>query len=643
MLSVVVAPGSAQAATAPYLGLRASDTTVETGEQVKLSGRAVRLPVGRRVKVQRSTGDGTWSTLQTTRVRGDHTWRAVTTPRVGAQRYRVRAYHRTGPVISRTLRVVATSPAPPPPPSPSTPTVTLTWSHQLLRVAGAEGAYWHNDLSGMVTDSAGEVAVLQKFDGGTWVPTGRTETVGDDGSYRFFFLDWQLRNVQLRVCVGATETHTEGCSAPIQTDDSDFVADVDLHSITSTIREESSPDGTVTHYQEAVLTGSTDLPAGVSIGAQYRIPGQDEWLALDGGLLPNTGEFTLTVRTPPDATEVRLGVSNWGDVARSFSEQVLPYELKPFHVDLDDPPLRIENIPVGRGALVKFDAEAGQVFHAIAYEGGNILLNEWVEGPDGTRVEETPLDTGSYRSTWYFRAETAGQHTFVISSAQQWQWAGAVPDLFTPTRVNGPAHHSTFMSTERHYQVAEYHFTGAAGQVVTLPRNNGSNDCASVDLLAAGDYENRLPRLFGPPWEIPMIWKLPADGEYFYRITPCQGHTVSYLLQSPAPTEQHLEVTNDIQEFTLPPGGWAKLTFEARAGDHIRIEMTNHPSRELGSPDYWAFDGIGARQLTAPDGTELPLDFEAPQTGTYTLWAEQGTYSAPATSTWRVLLREVHP
>lgn len=613
------------------LGAVTHDVDVTTGTvRTTTDGTTTGLPEGTGLRREIQRVDGTWARHGWTAVDADHTWSDTF---AGSHDMRLRyTAPAAGPrrAASSVIFVVD---------GRWTPTVTIEHTRELLRVDGADGAHWHNDVRGTAAGSAEEEVVLQKFDGTQWVLTEHRAPVADDGSYRFFFLDWTLRNVLLRVCLPASGARREGCSAPVTTDDSPFYADVQLDSVTSTIREATSPDGPV-HIQEAVVTGSTDLPPGVRIDVRYRHPGQ-EWKGFHGAILATTGEFTLTAPTPPDGTEIDLVVPAVGDVARVESD-VLSYELKPFRIDLNDPPLRIANIPTQRGALLEFDAAAGEILHPRVYKNANVPVDEWIEGPDGTRIERHPIDLPSWEGSWYHQAPTAGRYTLVLSSAQAWQWTNATADVLTPVRSYGPSYHDTTVRTEKEFQTAEYHFQGVAGQVVTLFRHTWSKVCADVDLIPAANYNEPLPRMFGPTFDSGQIWRLPADGEYLYRVTPCSHQTVSYRLWSPPPVTQHLEVSKDVQEVAVPAGAWFKLTFEAQAGDHIRLEMTDDPTLEMGSADRHVVGGVHVRHMLAPDGSTVPWDFTAEQSGTYTVWAEQAGYDTDTDSVFRVLLRELN-
>lgn len=616
------------------LGEVTHDVDVTTGTvRTTTGGTTTGLPEGTGLRREIQRVDGTWARHGWTAVDADHTWSDTF---AGSHDMRLRyTAPAAGPRLAASSVIFVVD-------GRWTPTVTIEHTRELLRVDGADGAYWHNDVRGTAAGSAEEEVVLQKFDGTQWVLTEHRAPVADDGSYRFFFLDWTLRNVLLRVSLPASGARQEGCSAPVTTDDSPFYADVRLDSVTSTIREATSSDGPV-HVQEAVVTGSTDLPPGVYFAVRYRHPGQN-WRFLQGARSSTTGEFTLTARTPPDATEIGLVVPAAGDVAAVESHDVLSYELKPLQIDLNGPPLRIVNIPTERGALLEFDAVAGEVLHARVFENANVFVDEWIVGPDGTRIEQHPIDLPSWAGSWYHQAPTAGRYTLVLSSAQAGQWTNARADILTPVRTHGASYHDTTVTTEEEFQTAEYHFEGVAGQVVTLFRHTGSKVCADVDLIPASNYNEPLPRKFGPTFDSGQIWQLPADGEYLYRVTPCSHQTVSYRLWSPPPVTQHLQVSQDVQEVAVPAGAWFKLTFEARAGDHIRLEMTDDQTREMGSADRHVVEGVHAHQMTAPDGsTVLPWDFTAEQSGTYTVWAEQAGYDTDTDSVFRVLLRELHP
>jgi hypothetical protein len=616
------------------VGVKASRTSVDLGESVRLSGAASGIPVGRRVVVQRRAADDSWSPVTTARIRKTHTWRARVEPEAGHQDYRARVMLRSGTATSRSITVAASW----------QPEVTIEHSQQLRNIPDSEYALWFHRLGGMAEDGEGDRVRLQVLDEGSWRSTGHVDRVGADDTFALgFWAEPPLRDALVRVCLPRDGLRRASCSPVVSTGSEPLVPQLDLVSAVSSIRED--PTGVVIprQVQEVQLSGHTNLPAGVGVEFSYRVPGTQVWEFLHRHRLPNTGAFTITTRTPPDGVEVRMTVEGMSDISEAVSEPV-GYTMKPFQVSLGDPALVISNVPTYRGALLEFEADAGQVLHLVSTRDGNVSIRQKVEGPDGAVLEQKEIQV-PFTAPWvvpYYVAPTGGTYQLVVFSDQYGSWAGATAYAVAPEVWSGPATHDTIVTTSFMKQTAEYRFAGTAGQVVTLFRQDHGESCGYVDLIQGSDVESPVPALLGPVESYGQIWQLPADGEYRWRVAPCRDATLDFRLWSVAPAEKELTVTNREQVTTAPAGAWLKWTFRLDVGDHVRLEWTDSPDRELGTENV-AMDGVNSYRLFAPDGSSLPFDFTATQAGTYTFWGEQAGYGDDAASTFRVLLRRMNP
>lgn len=599
-----------QARVGSAVSITAARPVVEYGERVRLRGEVEgRWARGTTLVVQqRTTGEDDWVRFGSTTVERDNDWRLSRTAVRGSTDYRAVARGPAGPERSRAVTVVARW----------TPRVTASIDREL------DENYWLYTITGRVRGAEGAGATLWSNWTGTWRPMTEYARVRADGRYR---LDFQFTvEGQVRVCVRKDPDvgRKTACSADLTPDTSRFPAKLEITDLVSGVDEIGDGDlQHVTVYDQYSEVGvDTTMPSGSMIRFETRARGTAEWSTHFSIPTNATGTFTLRLPPFPDGSEVRA-VPDGGAIDAGPST-IWPFDLTPIEVSLDQVPYEITNIAPIRGAELLVDFEQGQVFHAFV-AGLDPQADLAVQLPDGTPLLPTRLTASNDVHEWvdYFIAPRSGTYTVALSSKYVFR-VGASARITSPRRSSGPAYGDALV-TPAARSTAEHHFTGDAGQVITLdPFAAADTTCGRYDLLAADDRDHPLTTV-EPPW-LPlhgstMFFVLPTDGDYLWRVWteyPCYN---PQRLRTVAPTMVAATAGRSPFEVEVAPGGWMGVTFEADAGDHIWVQTVGSPGYDFLHDDDFPPQSFERAFVTAPDGSVIPPDFVAGTAGTYTYWA----------------------
>jgi hypothetical protein len=590
------------------LTIDSRDERVLFGETVSLFGRTRGLPAGATVYVQRRMPDGPWKTIARARVRADRSWARTVDTRRGTQDFRLVAFQGRGTTFSAPETVVAMW----------RPHVSAQVERRLER------NWWNHVVSGRAPHLGGTTAFVELDSGDGWQPAAQEVPLARDGT--FSFIPEGARGKRLRVCTPRSVERYRACSGAVFVDVTPFASELELTKVESVI-DTVGPDslGSYTHTQFVVLTLQTNLPAGTTVRIEHRLRSDQEWIDISEEPIPGSGVVDLPLWTFPDDSEVRVSVDPTPDV-EPVTTATHPYDLAPIEVELDGRPFTVKHIPTDRGGLLRFFAEAGQVIHPRVLDAMRYYLDYELLDPDGEVVPPSLIDMGNRPEVSFYLARESGWYTLVLSTTSPNGMSDShYLDLVTPLVHSGAAYGDIDISAPAG-QTAEYHFTGSAGQVVTLGPIAGVPDgtCSDVDLIALGQYENPVASVPPPySWYPAMdIYVLPADGAYLWRVTPCRNDDGWERLWRVVPTLVNAQAGWNPFTADLPAGGWLAVSFEAEAGDHIYVQAADHPAYDFRHDEYFPGSLDGEFVMT-PDGSVAPHNFVAEETGTYTYWGHR--------------------
>ena len=592
------------------VSIAAARPKVEHGEPVRLRGRVDgRWARGAELIVQqRTTGDDDWDRFGATTVDRDNGWRLSRTAVRGSTDYRAVVRGPAGLVKSSVVTVVARW----------TPKVTASIDRDL------DMNYWLYTITGTAHGAEGTSAALWSNWTGTWRPMTEYAPVRANGHYQLEF-QYTVEG-QVKVCIHKDPDvgRKTACSRELTPDTSRFPAELELSDVVSGVDEmDSDADGNVDVYdQHTEVSVDTTMPPGSMIRFETRPRGTADWSTQYSILTSTTGTFTLRLPPFPDGSEVRA-VPDGGAIDAGPSV-TWPFDLTPIDVSLDQVPYEVTNIAPTRGAELLVDLEQGQVFHAFV-AGLDPQADLAVHLPDGTPLLATRLTTGNdvHESVEYFIAPQSATYTVALSSKYIFR-VGASARITSPRQSSGPAYGDALV-TPAARSTAEHHFTGEAGQVITLdPFAASDTRCGWYDLVAADDRDHPLTTV-EPAW-LPLygstlFFVLPADGDYLWRVAteyPCYN---PQRLRTVAPTMTSATAGRSSFDVEVAPGGWMGVTFEASAGDHIWVQTVGSPGYDFLHDDDFPPQSFERAFVTAPDGSVIRPDFVAETTGTYTYWA----------------------
>lgn len=114
VIALAGTPAHAATKVAPKISIGASKVTVNSMQKVQLAGKVTRKSAGAKVRIQKRTAHGTWTTVRTTKVTKKKRYAVTVRPQVGKHTYRalVVANHKFRSSASRTISINAVIPPP---------------------------------------------------------------------------------------------------------------------------------------------------------------------------------------------------------------------------------------------------------------------------------------------------------------------------------------------------------------------------------------------------------------------------------------------------------------------------------------------------------------------------------------------------
>ena len=475
-LSLVAPPAQA----ALRVSLSASRATIVEDSSTTLSGRASDARLGSVVTLQRRRSDGTWSTIAERRLRTTRAFSFDVSPKRGYHRYRVVKARQLGQPreVSRTVLV------------------TVNWRPTIA--ASATGAFnsdedtWTTTVIGSAPELAGVSLAVQRLTDGNWTATEVEIVVGSDGRFTHT-IPGGARGTEYRFVSPPSGLRLAARSDVVQVADEVRVPEISLQ-----VTPELATDAThypVRYDQDVRATGATEPATEVEIEAFDSSAGI--WRHRRTVTTAGDGSFDTLLGNLPDGTRVRARVAQDGPRKEAVSSEALT-RLEPIPVTVDGPLVDVFDIAGDSGALLRFDATAGELLtvdldhQADRSAGGPVTWH--LLGPDGIEVPERSFERWD-DVTHYFVPSETGPHTFVLTGESVSLMAedDARVTLSSPLEKEVAFDTPTTIVSNRAWQLVDLRMTGTAGQAFSVVPHDIGAQCPTAQVIQDGQV---VPRRF---------------------------------------------------------------------------------------------------------------------------------------------------
>lgn len=416
------------------------------------------------------------------------------------------------------------------------PVAVVTRASLHPRIATYASAYMRSDKVWVTTvwgygidvDLQDVPIVLQRRSDDQWIDTPDAIQINPDGSFNLEF-DSEPVGSTFRLRTPAAPYREAAYSTPVTIDAIAWQPEVTLKRWDTA--NETDQDGVL--HQTGHYAGTSTAPS-AEVNIQYRYPEQSPtWFNCGSSNTASDGSFDFTTPACPDAAEIRAILPQTGPALEATSS-IATSHLDPWQFTTNS---EREFTPFysGRGALITFDATAGQSITLSLLTGfrNHHGLTYRVYGPTGSEVPVQVLEeTYDQPEMLWIDPPLAGTYTLVLGfeSDLQTDWIRVM--LVASKDVTGPPTQETFHASTVSGQILNYQFTlakkGGFSMSIIDPEPSPWRDSQDwctrqEDFLGGG---GPIPRLFHngaviPPPSILGTWPdLPA-GDYTLKMFPC--------------------------------------------------------------------------------------------------------------------------